>query len=197
MLSSLLPRLLNHLLTQADWARARLRAHTAKQARFEIGSLHLNLVVTDSGHLANAEEGEATPDVVLTLPPDLAARLLQGQEALTGGIRIAGDAEFADALGFVLRHLRWNVEDDLSRVIGDIPAHRVVGTTRELAAGLPRVLGSAARSLATYLSDEKPTVVATPQLAQLADESAALRDQLARCEKRIQRLEEKRRNTPS
>ena len=42
-----------------------------------------------------------------------------------------GDAEFAQEVSFLARNLTWDVEEDLSRVVGDIAAHRIVQGARQ------------------------------------------------------------------
>jgi ubiquinone biosynthesis accessory factor UbiJ len=58
---------------------------------------------------------------------------------------VQGDAGFAGALSWLAQHLRWDIEDDLARVVGDRPARALaqagqalVGGLRRLAAGLRR-----------------------------------------------------------
>ena len=49
-------------------------------------------------------------------------------QALTGerpNVEIAGDAEFASDVNWLIDNLRWDVEDDLARFIGAGPAREV------------------------------------------------------------------------
>ena len=69
---------------------------------------------------------EAGPDVVVRIPLSAALALAAGDERSRSQIQMSGDPAFAAVLGGVLRELRWDVEEDLSRVVGDIAAHRIV-----------------------------------------------------------------------
>lgn len=40
-------------------------------------------------------------------------------------IEVAGDAQFATDINWLIDNLRWDIEDDLARVIGDAPAHEL------------------------------------------------------------------------
>lgn len=40
-------------------------------------------------------------------------------------IEVAGDAQFATDIHWLFDNLRWDIEDDLARVIGDAPAHEL------------------------------------------------------------------------
>jgi len=103
-------------------------------------------------------------------------------------VRIDGNAEFADALGFVFRNLRWDVEEDLSRLVGDILARRTVLGAQSLRVGASRTWQALGGNLAEYLTDERPLLVARDALDAHGDELSRLRDDLARLEKRAERL---------
>lgn len=181
----------NHLLTRAGWARQRLQPHAGRSARLDLTPLGtIDFSVSADGHFADWV-GDATPDVVLRLAPgDLP--LGQGLEAVMRQVRIEGNAELADTLGFVFRHLRWDAEEDLSRVIGDIAAHRLIDTGRALADSGRRALQGLGQNLGEYLVEEQPVLVARPALTGLAGELAELRDAVGRLEKRIERLARRR-----
>ena len=52
-------------------------------------------------------------------------------------VRIEGDVQLAAEVNWLVDHVRWDVEDDLARAIGDVPAHTI-------ATGARRVVGGAA-----------------------------------------------------
>jgi ubiquinone biosynthesis protein UbiJ len=51
-------------------------------------------------------------------------------------VRIEGDVQLAADINWLVDNLRWDVEDDLARVIGDGPAHTVGNVARSAAAAL-------------------------------------------------------------
>jgi ubiquinone biosynthesis protein UbiJ len=183
----------NHLLAQAGWARQRLLPHAGRSARLDLPPLAtIDFSVSADGHLAD-RTGDEAPDVVLRLAlGDLTPALGQGLEAAMRQVRIEGNAELADALGFVFRHLRWDAEEDLSRLIGDIAAHRLIDTGRQLSAGGRRALQGLGLNLGEYLVEEQPVLVARPALSDMAREIAELRDAVGRLDKRIERLARRR-----
>lgn len=103
-------------------------------------------------------------------------------------LRIDGDADFAQAVSTLVRHLRWDVEEDLSKVVGDVVARRAVAGTSRLVSELRRGRQRAAAGLAEYLLEENPQLVYPRMADELAAGVRALRDDLARLEKRIDRL---------
>lgn len=178
----------NHVLARTGWASDRLRAHAGRQFRIDARPALLEARITDAG-LLEAPEPDSDPDVTLTVPLAQAPLVLRGGMAsLMSHVRIAGDAEFAEALGFVFRNLAWDAEEDLARVVGDAPAHRIVGTLRALHAAHLRMLEGLSSNVAEYLAHEADTLVPRAEQEAFAREVAALRDAVARTEKRVARL---------
>lgn len=187
MLQNLLCRTLDHLLNGAPWASERLRPHAGACVRIEGGPLHVTLLITTHGHFSPARSGQ-TPDVTLNLPQDAPARLITDRDSLFATIRIAGSADLAEALGFVFRHLRWDAEEDLSHWIGDIAARRVVRGSQALAQHLTSNLHKSVDNLAEYVRLEAGVLANQEDVTQFSGEVDQLRDQLARLEKRVERL---------
>ncbi|MBK8119690.1 MAG: hypothetical protein IPK39_11305 [Sulfuritalea sp.] len=102
--------------------------------------------------------------------------------------RIEGSAEFAEALGFVIRNLRWDAEEDLSKIVGDIAARRMVSSTREFAAWQKQAARNFAENLAEYFTEEQPLIAGRIAIADFTADIDRLRDDVARLEKRLQRL---------
>ena len=94
----------------------------------------------------------------------------------------------AASLSEVARNLRWDVEEDLSRVFGDIAAHRMVETGRKFADWGKQGADNVARSFSEYWTEESPLIAARADVATFSAEVDALRDDLARLEKRVERL---------
>lgn len=179
---------LNHLLGQAGWARDRLQGHQGRKARISAGGFDLNLCITADGCFdAAANDGE--PDVAISLPPDTPLRMMQGGVAeVMKGATVTGAADLADALSHVLRNLRWDVEEDLSRVVGDIAAHRLVKGTESLVAWQKDAAARLAENLTEYLVHENPQLVRQEEFKTFGDEVAALRAQLDGLEQRLNKL---------
>jgi ubiquinone biosynthesis accessory factor UbiJ len=109
-------------------------------------------------------------------------------KALFAGIRLAGSADIAEALAFVFRNLRWDVEEDLARFVGDIPARRLSLLGQSSWLGNRRNGSPLTANLAEYVSEEAQFVVPAREVSGFASEIDRLRDDLARLEKRVQRL---------
>lgn len=178
---------LNHLLRAEDWAQARLKPFAGLHARFELGPLAQSFVVAGDGRLLAGNES-ASAAVTVRLPDDTPLRLLKDRASLFGSARIAGSADFAEALGFVARNLRWDVEADLARAIGDIAAHRLVGGGRRLAAGVRDGLDRLGANVGEFALEERAPIVGTAEADALRLGLVSLTDELLRLEARIARL---------
>lgn len=191
---------LDHLLGQSAWARERLKPYAGRHARFAIGGGQLGLTVTAAGGFVLGDAAVSAPtaadvpagptaDVVITLPSDTPLLLAQGGLArVMQAVRVAGNAEFATELAFVLKNLRWDYEEDLSRVVGDIAAHRISGGLGALAGWQRQARGNFADNLLEYVTEENPLVVGQREHKMFADEVLALQDALQKTERRLDRL---------
>lgn len=189
MFSGAALQILNHLLDQAPGAHARLARHAGAQARLELGQLGVAFTIGDDGRLC-AASGESLT-LTLRLPADAALRLPHEGDTVLRDARIEGDAALAETLGQVLRGLRWDAAEDLSRLIGDAAAERVVGGVRSALAG-GRDLGARfAMSAGEYVADEVQLLVRPAATAAFSDEVDILRDDLARLQKRVELLARK------
>ena len=193
MISSLFLSATNHLLSQAGWARQRLQPHAGRTARLVLSPVaEIDFSVTNEGQLAEWS-GEEAPEVSLRLAvADLPRLLVDGLETAMRHVRIEGNAELAEALGFVFRHLRWDTEEDLARLFGDIAAHRLVEGGRKVVDEGRRSLERASGNVAEYLTEESTLLVPRKALPAFAEEVVALRDAVARLDKRVARLEKRR-----
>lgn len=173
----------NHLLAAAPWARDKLIPFAGRRARLVLGPLPLELRIAPDGTFESLGTGELAVEIVL--PAGAALALLQGREAMMRDARITGAADFAEALGFVLRKLDWDAEEDLSRVVGDIAAHRIVKTAGGIAAAQADAARRLAENVAEYLRYEQPPGVGKAALAAFSGEVAALRRDADALERRI------------
>ncbi len=182
---------INHLLGQAAWAREKLVPFAGHAARIKLPPLEAAFLIAADGCIAALPDAgltEVEPEVSISLPAATPLLALQGKDAVMRAARIKGSAEFAEALGFIIRNLRWDAEEDLSRIVGDIAAHRIVSGTRELAAWQQQAAQNFAGNLAEYFTEEQPLVARQADIAAFSRDIDQLRDDTARLEKRLQRL---------
>ena len=191
MLTALALRVLNHLLASEDWARQRLQPFAGQTAQVSSGSLVLALVVTPEGTFS-AGDKTATATVSIALPADAPVRALTDRDGLMAAAQISGPADFAEALGFVLRNLRWDAEDDLSRLVGDIAARRMVSSGKQVFQWQREQAKNLAANLGEYFSEETKAIARRQEITEFCAEVAQQDKALSRLEARIAALEHKR-----
>lgn len=185
MLDPLAASSLNHLLRSNSWALERLKPYAGKTARFEYSPFTLTLSVLDSGEVA-AASAIVTPDTTIRLTPGVMLRVLTRDETVWNEIEIHGNTDFATVINHIFRNLRWDIEEDLSRVFGDIAARRMVQTGRTLDEWRAQSFDNLARSFAEYWTEERPLIARARQVAQFNRDVDQLRDDVARFEKRLE-----------
>jgi ubiquinone biosynthesis accessory factor UbiJ len=178
---------INHLLRGASWAREELGQFAGRTARFEAAPFALSLTVLDSGEVAPAA-ADAAPAVTARLTPGLMLRLAARDDAAWREIEIGGDTDFAAVINHVARNLRWDVEEDLSRLFGDIAAHRMAETGRTLHRWGKQALDNTGRSFSEYWTEEQPLVAGARDIEAFNRAVDQLRDDAARLEKRVGQL---------
>jgi len=190
-MSAILPhpatRAINHVLKSAPLALERLRKHAGRTAAFHVGPLTLAFTVQTTGEVAAAVPGAAR-DLDVKISPFLLPRLAANEEAAYREIEMQGDMELAQEVSFLARHLTWDVEEDLSRVVGDVAAHRLVSTARSMASWGRDATLRMAQGAAEYWTEESPLIASRVKVESFVNEVAQLRDAVERLEKRIEKL---------
>ncbi len=179
---------LNHLLASEDWARCKLVPFAGKTARLQLGSGIVFLVRISEEGLLEVADANTPPTVSIILPADSPVRALTDSASLLSAATISGSADLAETLGFLYRNLRWDIEEDLSQVVGDVVARRAVQLMGRLVRWQVASTRNFAVSVAEYLTEEAPAIARRQDIERFCAEVDALRDDLARCEKRLERV---------
>jgi ubiquinone biosynthesis protein UbiJ len=157
--------LLNQLLARESWARERLARFVGQSVELRPPLLPpLRLAIADGGRI---EEGGSEPAAVVTI---------QG---------VSGSGELADELRYLSKHLRWEAEEELSKVFGDIAAQRIAGAVRAFGRWQLDAAQRLSEALADYATAESGALVRRSELRDFAAEVERLHAAIARLEKRL------------
>lgn len=185
--SALLLSALNRLLARNPWASDRLAPFADRPASLAVGGWRTAFALNAQGRLEEIRDPSEIA-VSLELPLSALSSLAEGPDALFRHARIAGEAHFAENLGFVLRNLHWDFEEDLAALLGDPLAHRLHGAgvaaldqTRDIAHRL-------ADNLADYLGEEAKLCAMRHELDTLRADLGALEKDLQRAATRLNGL---------
>ncbi len=175
---------INHLLESASWARERLKPFAGKILRFNLAPFTVTLAIRASGEVEDSPVTGAA-DASFTLTSGVALRVLAADPDAWREVEVNGDTALAREILAIAQNLRWDVEEDLSRVFGDIAAHRMVQAGNELKRWQRETADSIARSAVAYWTEEQPLIAARQDIERFVREVDALRDDVARLEQHI------------
>jgi ubiquinone biosynthesis protein UbiJ len=144
--------------------------------------------VQTTGEVTAAVAGAAR-DVEVRISPFLLPRLAAHEEAALREVEMTGDAELAHEISFLARHLSWDYEEDLSRAIGDIAAHRVAEAGRGFARWARQAGQRTSQSAAEYWTEENPLIASRVKVEGFVRDVSELRDAVERLEKRLELLD--------
>ncbi|MET0540253.1 MAG: hypothetical protein ABWZ88_00705 [Variovorax sp.] len=140
---------INHVLQQEPEAQQRLIRQQGRVVQFQWRFVTMQLLATPAGLLDLAPEG-AVPELTLAItqdsPFDIVRSTLRGDKP---AVQITGDVQLAAEVNWLVDHVRWDVEDDLARLIGDVPAHAIGTGARKVVAALRKFVGDRAGRAAT------------------------------------------------
>lgn len=177
---------LNHLLRGQPWLRARLLPFAGRTVALASFPATLTLRVSAEGALHAAGAGE--PDVTVRASPITLARLATGDERARSALEMSGDAEFAAVLAGVFAELRWDAEEDLSGVLGDVAARRLTQGARALVEWQRQAAESLLASAAEYATEERALLARGADVRDWQQAVEVLREDTERLEKRVDRL---------
>ncbi|MDP2784537.1 MAG: SCP2 sterol-binding domain-containing protein [Sulfurimicrobium sp.] len=177
----------NHLLQTQPWSRERLQRHAGKTLRVNLPPLLLLLTIEEDGMISAAQPG-SEPDATLGVSPLALLHVLSSRPLPQELVHTAGDSGLAVDFGNVMQNLRWDAEEDLSTVFGDVVGHRMARSGAEFLSRAQQAAESLAANLTEYWTEEKPLLAKGPDVERFIREVDAVRDAAARLEKRVERL---------
>ena len=137
--------LLNHVLMQEPQAMERLLRQKGSVVRVQWRSMTFIVLVTPAGLLdVAAPDAQADLSLVITeeSPFVIAQSLMAGNKP---GIRIEGDVQLAADVSWLIDHVRWDLEEDLARIMGDAPAHGLMQAVGAIAHAVKQFAGRGAK----------------------------------------------------
>ena len=138
-------------------------------------------------------EGCGPADAAIVGSP-LALLRLAGATGLggaTGGAAVSGDPEIANSYRELLALARPDFEEELSRLMGDVPARALSQFALKTVEWVRRARRTAGENIAEYLQEESRDLVNKPELDEFLQGVDTLRETADRVGARIARLEQR------
>jgi ubiquinone biosynthesis protein UbiJ len=185
-------RFLNALLEESTSARELLDTMQDKSLGLRIVGPDTELVVSVHGQSLRVARGpahEATA-VLCATPLSLVELLRQGRDARLeeSGASFSGDAETLEDFVRVLELARPDLEEEISRLTGDIIAHETVRVARSGRAWARRALDALTLNTAEYLQEESRDLPSRPEAESFFRGVEKIRDDVERALARAQRV---------
>ncbi len=122
--------LINHVLVQEPQATQRLTRQKGNVVLVRWQQWTFKVVITPAG-LFDLAAGAAGPDLTLVMTDTTPVAMVQ---AVVGGgkpnVRVEGDVQLAAEINWLIDHVRWDLEEDLAKLMGDAPAHTLAQAVR-------------------------------------------------------------------
>jgi len=194
MLTQSIENLLNRNLPRSPRAGELAAALHGKTVRLEARGLGWVVFVESLGTSVRLSKagGERAPDAEIS-GSLMSLAALSGphpEEVIRrGDVSIRGDAEVAQKFRELAMLLKPDVEEELSKLIGDTPAHQALRFVRGLAGAGRRAATTSVRNAAEYLAHESRDLVPRAEAEDFYRGVERLREDLDRLEARAQLLE--------
>jgi len=149
---------------------------------------------------SGARAGSTTADATIAGSPLALLRLVRGgptRRDPAAAAQVRGDAQIADSYRRLFALARPDLEEELSRVVGDLPARRLAQFGARSFAWALRAQRTAGDNVAEYLQEESRDLVNRAELEEFLRGVDAVRDTAERIEARLKRLERMPKGPPA
>jgi ubiquinone biosynthesis protein UbiJ len=195
MLTQAIENLLNRNLPRSPRALELCAALAGKRVRVEARGLGWVLVaecLSNSVRLTTDDTGGQPPEAEIngSLMSLAALAGSHPEEVIQrGDVTIRGDAEIAQKFRELAMLLKPDVEEELSRIIGDTPAHQALRLVRMASGFGRRAAATSVRNVAEYLAHERGDLVPRAEAEDFYRGVERLREDLDRLEARAGMLQ--------
>ncbi len=187
---------LNRNIAASSAARALCKRLEAKVLALHVEGIPLSIYFRAQGEQMSLDtKYDGTPNATLSGTPLSLLRMAgPAPEAAvrTGSVHIHGDAEVAQTFSELLKQARPDLEEELSRVIGDVAAHHVGSAARSALGFARKAADTFAQNVSEYLQEEGRDAPNRTEADEFVDGVDKLRDAVDRLEARLALLERKR-----
>jgi ubiquinone biosynthesis protein UbiJ len=121
---------LNHVIGSEPEAQSRLKRQKGRCIQLQWQDKVIQLAPTPAGLLERVNQPKFDLKLSLTdaSPLTMATAVMKGEKP---GVHIEGDVQLAAEVNWLIDHVRWDVEEDLSKLLGDAAANTLVSMGRQ------------------------------------------------------------------
>ena len=175
----------NHLLSQNDWMQSDLINHKNKIVIIEISGFKTIFKVKGDGQVEMINDSKDYDCKIKLTVNDLIGQLVNNKN---GKISIEGDIELANKISQVLRKIEWDLEEDLAKYIGDIPAIRTTKALKKIKNTTKENIKTLTSSLIEYWQEENKILAKTRDVEMFNKKIDTIVEDTERVEARINNI---------
>ena len=186
---------LNRLVGESTAAQDLLAGLSGTSFAVHVEGLSLTAVLHAEGErLRVGTDAEGATATLRATPLDL---VKLARAASVSGVKrteanFSGDLQVAERYSQLLKLARPDIEDEVAKWIGDVPAHALGQVARGAGAWLARAAGALRMNTAEYLQEESRAMPAALEADAFYSDVERLRDDIERAAARLERLEQVR-----
>ena len=178
----------NRGIESSSTARAAFARLAGRKLVVEMLDTRLSITVTAAENrlLLHGEGSDACDARIKGTVFSLLSMMLGHEgEQKVGRVIVEGDAEVAQQFRDLLKLAAPDLEEELARRLGDVPAHHIGRTARTAFDWGRKAIATFGQNVAEYLQEENRTVVPKVELEEFAAEVDRLREAVDRLETRL------------
>ncbi len=175
----------NHLLSQNDWMQSDLINHKNKIVIIEISGFKTIFKVKGDGQVEMINDSKDYDCKIKLTVNDLIGQLVNNKN---GKISIEGDIELANKISQVLRKIEWDLEEDLAKYIGDIPAIQTTKALKKIKNTTKENIKTLTSSLIEYWQEENKILAKTRDVEMFNKKIDTIVEDTERVEARINNI---------
>lgn len=185
---------INHLLNQQQGSKLRLAQEAGKVLTVSVAPVELIFRVSEQGYFQRVTSTGNAPvsaDTQITMQWADLIGSVRNPNSMARKAGIQGDMDFAQTVSAVVNDLSWDPERDLARVVGDAQAVWIMRGLSAVGTDIQDVAQRFRNNLREYVVYEKSMTPTPSEFEAFRGDINQLRDDLARLEKRLGKLDSK------
>ena len=191
--TSVLTAAFNRYIALDPEAPEKLKAFNGKLIGIEIRGVNGNIYLSiEDGVITVVKVLDGEPDTIISGSPAALFKLGLHRDSaplfFSGEVEIRGNTRLGRQFKSLLADMEIDWEEYLSRLTGDIAAHRIMGAVQEFAQWSRSAANNFSDDVSEYLQEESRDVVSGAELDDFNRQVDQLRDDADRLEARIRRL---------
>jgi ubiquinone biosynthesis protein UbiJ len=196
MLREIIQDVLDHQVAQSSLAQELVGELDGRIISVTLRDLRLTLLLyadDDGVHVLDGWSGEPDATLVTTVPGLFSLATAEARGAMKAGqLEIRGDAVVAQRFGKLLKTAAPDLEEAIARVTGEETARPIARALQSFIGWSRHAADSLAQDFGEYLAEERRVTVGRNELEDFNQSVDRLRDDTARLDARIRKLERRR-----